>query len=195
MEFLANELYHIYNRGNNKQIIFFRPENYLYFLEKVKRFLLPNCDLLAYSLMPNHFHFLIYSDKRTISTRLISGKEKNLLSEGIKNLLSSYTQGINKQNNSTGSLFQQNTKAKAIAKGGANYDLICFHYIHQNPVMAKLVKRMEDWPYSSFRDYCGLRSEPVCNKELAARLLDLNMKSFYEDSYKMLGLGEVKNIL
>jgi len=61
--------------------------------------------------------------------------------------------------------------------------------------MAKLVKRMEDWPYSSFRDYCGLRSEPVCNKELAARLLDLNMKSFYEDSYKMLGLGEVKNIL
>jgi len=195
MEFYKNELYHIYNRGNRKQIIFFRRENYLYFLEKVKRYLLPHCDLLAYSLMPNHFHFLIYSDQRTISTKLIGGKEKNLLSEGIKNLLSSYTQGINKQNNSTGSLFQQNTKAKAIVKGGANYDLTCFHYIHQNPVMAKLVKRMEDWPYSSFSDYCGLRSETFCNKELAARLLDLNMKSFYEDSYKMLGLDEVKNIL
>ena len=51
MEFLANELYHIYNRGNNKQIIFFRPENYLYFLEKVRRYLLPYCDLLAYSLL------------------------------------------------------------------------------------------------------------------------------------------------
>jgi REP element-mobilizing transposase RayT len=195
MEFYKNELYHIYNRGNNKQIIFFRSENYLYFLEKVKRFLLPYCDLLAYSLMPNHFHFLIYSDQRTISTKLIGGKEKNLLSEGIKNLLSSYTQGINKQNKSTGSLFQQNTKATAIVKGSANYDLICFHYIHQNPMMAKLVKRMEDWPYSSFSDYCGLRSETVCNKELAASLLDLNMKSFYEDSYKMLGLDEVKNIL
>ena len=195
MEFYKNELYHIYNRGNRKQIIFFRRENYLYFLEKVKRYLLPHCDLLAYSLMPNHFHFLIYSDQRTISTKLIGGKEKNLLSEGIKNLLSSYTQGINKQNNSTGSLFQQNTKAKAIVKGGANYDLTCFHYIHQNPVMAKLVKRMEDWPYSSFSDYCGLRSETFCNKELATRLLDLNMKSFYEDSYKMLGLDEVKNIL
>ena len=60
--------------------------------------------------------------------------------------------------------------------------------------MAKLVKRMEDWPYSSFSDYCGLRSETVCNKELAASLLDLNMKSFYEDSYKMIGLDEVKNI-
>ena len=195
MEFFANELYHIYNRGNNKQMIFFRPENYLYFLEKVRRFLLPYCDLLAYSFMPNHFHFLIYSDQRTISTKFIGGKEKNLLSEGIKNLLSSYTQGINKQTNSTGSLFQQNTKAKPIGKGSANYDLVCFHYIHQNPVMAKLVKRMEDWPYSSFSDYCGLRSETVCNKELGIRLLDLNMKSFYEDSYKMLGLDEVKNIL
>jgi len=194
MEFLANELYHIYNRGNNKRIIFFNPENYLYFLKKVSRFLLPHCDLLAYSLMPNHFHLLIYSDKRTISSRLIGGKEKNLFSEGIKNLLSSYTQGVNKQNHSTGSLFQQNTKAKAIIKGSANYDLICFHYIHQNPVIAKLVKRMEDWPYSSFIDYCGGRNETLCNKELAARLLDLNMKSFYVDSYKMLGMDDVKDI-
>jgi REP element-mobilizing transposase RayT len=195
MEFLANELYHIYNRGNNKQLIFFRPENYLYFFEKVNRFLLPYCELLAYSLLPNHFHVLIHSDKRTMSTRLIGGKEKNLLSEGIKNLLSSYTQGINKQNNSTGSLFQQNTKAKTIVKGSTNDDLICFHYIQQNPVMAKLVKKMEDWPYSSFSDYCGLRSKTICNKELAARLLDLNMKSFNEDSYRMIGLVEAQNIL
>jgi len=87
MEFLVNELYNIYNRGNNKQMIFFKPENYLYFLKKMQRFVLPHCDLIAYSLMPSHFHFLIYSDKRTVATKLIDGKEKNLLSEGIKNLL------------------------------------------------------------------------------------------------------------
>ena len=99
MEFFENELYHIYNRGNNQQQIFFKPDNYLFFLKKVRKFILPHCDILAYCLMPNHFHFLINADNRTITTKIIAGKEKNILSEGIRMLLSSYTQAINKQNN------------------------------------------------------------------------------------------------
>jgi len=194
MEFLPNELFHIYNRGNNKQKIFFSHRNYIYFLNKVKINLLSYCSLLAYCLMPNHFHFLIYSDKRTIGTKLIGDKQKNIFSEGLRTLLSSYTQAINKQNGSTGSLFQQNTKVKAIIQGGANYDLTCLHYIHQNPIAAKLVKKMEDWPYSSFSEYCGLKNEPLCNIELAIQLLGLNMKTFYEDSYNMVGFDVVKNI-
>lgn len=195
MEFFANELYHIYNRGNNKQKIFFIPENYIYFLDKVRTYILPHCDILAYCLMPNHFHFFIHSDKRTISTKLIGGKQKNILSESTGKLLSSYTQGINKQNRSTGSLFQQNTKAKPIVKGSNDYDLTCFHYIHQNPMTAKIVKKMEDWPYSSFNDYCGLQNGSLCNKELAIQILGLNIKSFYEDSYKMIGANDLNNIL
>jgi hypothetical protein len=144
--------------------------------------------------MPNHFHLLVYTDKRAIATKRIGIKERNVLSEGIRNLLSSYTQGINKQNNFTGSLFQQNTKGRAIVKGSENYDMNCLHYIHQNPMIAKIVRRMEDWPYSSFSDYCGLRMGTLCNKELAVRLLGLNMKTFYEDSYKMIGVDEIKNI-
>src|SRR5260221_10071635 len=134
MEFLENELYHIYNRGNNKQKIFFNPANYLFFLRKTRTFILPHCDILAYCLMPNHFHFLINSDIRTITTKSIAGKEKNILSEGIRNLLSSYTQGINKQNSTTGSLFQQNTKSKCLNAGSKLHDLLCSHYIHQNPI-------------------------------------------------------------
>jgi hypothetical protein len=144
--------------------------------------------------MPTHFHFLIHSDTRTISTKSIAGKEKNVLSEGIKNLLSSYTQAINKQNQTTGSLFQQNTKAKLIEKSSKQYDLICFHYIHQNPLNAKLVKKMEDWPYSLFQDYCGFRNETLCNMKSAIQLLDINMKTFYEDSYKIINDDDLKNI-
>ncbi len=51
--------YHIYNRGNNKQKIFFDDENYLFFLSKFKKYLIPNIDVFAYCLMPNHFHFFI----------------------------------------------------------------------------------------------------------------------------------------
>ena len=194
MEFLENELYHIYNRGNNKQKVFFNPKNYLFFLKKVRTFILPHCDILAYCLMPNHFHFLINADSRTVATRAIAGKQKNILSEGIRNLLSSYTQAINKQNDTTGSLFQQNTKAKSISEGSKSYDHIGLHYIHQSPMKAKLVTKMEDWEYSSFRDYCGLRNGTLCNKGLAIQLLDINMETFYEDSYRIINDDDLKNI-
>jgi len=194
MEFFENELYHIYNRGNNKQKIFFIPDNYVYFLKKIRSYLLPHCDVLAYCLMPNHFHLLIHANERTVLNSNIGGKEKNVLSEAIRNLLSSYTQAINKQNNSTGSLFQQNTKSKCISKGSNLYGLICLHYIHQNAMKAKLVNTMEEWDFSSFRDYCGLRNGTLCNKELTIQLLDINMKPFYEDSYKLISDDEINNL-
>jgi hypothetical protein len=118
-----------------------------------------------------------------------------VLSEGIRLLLSSYAQAINKQNQFSGSLFQQNTKAQAIVKGSRNYDLTVFHYIHQNPYRAKLAGRMEDWEYSSFADYCDKRKGTLCNKELAIKLLGLNMKTFYEDSYKAIGINDINKIL
>jgi len=186
MDFFPNELYHIYNRGNNRQRIFFNPENYLFFLQKVRKFIMPHCDLLAYCLMPNHFHFLVSSDIRTIATKLIGNRQRNVLSEGIRNLLQTYTKAINKQNNFTGSLFQQNTKAKCLSKSSNSYGYICMHYIHQNPMKAKLVKKMEDWEYSSFKDYCGYRTGTLCNKELACQLLDMKMDTFYEDSYRLI---------
>lgn len=145
--------------------------------------------------MPNHFHFLVNADSRTISAKVIADQEKNILSEGIRMLLSSYTQAINKQNETTGSLFQQNTKAKAIAKGSNQYDLLCFHYIHQNPMKANLAKKMEDWEYSSFKDYCGLRKGTLCNQELTINLLGINKNSFYNDSYKIISQDDLKYIL
>ncbi|MGK2861971.1 MAG: transposase [Chitinophagaceae bacterium] len=194
MEFFDNKLYHIYNRGNNSQPIFFKPDNYLYFLEKVRKFILPHCNILAYCLMPNHFHFLISADNRTVVTKLIANQNRNILSEGIRNLLHTYTKAINKQNNSTGSLFQQNTKAKCLSEGSSSYEYICMNYIHQNPMKANLVEKMEDWDYSSFKDYCDLRNGTLCNKNLAAQLLDINMKTFYDDSYRLIDETDI-NIL
>ena len=59
---------------------------------------------------------------------------------------------------------------------------------------AKLVEKMEDWEYSSFKDYCGLRNDTLCNKQLAIQLLDINMKTFYEDSYRIINDDLMKNI-
>jgi len=55
MIFEAGNLYHIYNQGNNRIPIFFSRENYLFFLKKIKQYVLPYADVLAWCLMPNHF--------------------------------------------------------------------------------------------------------------------------------------------
>lgn len=64
--------------------------------------------------MPNHFHLLVYTNAHTSETKQIGAIERNVLSEGIRNMLQTYTKAINQQNHTTGSLFQQNSKAKCL---------------------------------------------------------------------------------
>jgi REP element-mobilizing transposase RayT len=61
----TGEYYHLYNRGNNRQAIFFERENYLYFLRQFRYFVAAEtADVVAYCLMPNHYHLLVYSVRR-----------------------------------------------------------------------------------------------------------------------------------
>jgi putative transposase len=171
MHFSGNEFYHIYNRGNNKQTIFFNQANYLFFLRKVRLQLLPVAKIVSYCLMPNHFHFMIMATSNSVSERKsFGGKGMQELSYRIGILLSSYSQAINKQNATTGSLFQQKTKCKILREEingeQESYLETCFFYIHQNPVKAGIVTELKDWPYSSYADYAGLRNGTLCNKEL-----------------------------
>lgn len=59
---------------------------------------------------------------------------------------------------------------------------------------AGLVKKMEDWDYSSFKDYAGMRSGTLCNQALAFQLLNMNTERFYQDSYGVIAEETVKNI-
>lgn len=181
-------LYHIYNQGNNRQQIFFSHENYLFFLRKMSFHLLQQSDILAWCLMPNHFHIMLYV-KRLAEP--ISGQTSNpskkivTLNENIGILLRSYTRAINLQENRSGSLFRKETKAICLSDCSAItpsykhvemfgtvintesndvcYPQICFNYIHSNPVEANLVLQEEDWIYSSYRDFIGLRSGTLIN--------------------------------
>jgi len=59
MYFEPGGIYHIYNQGNNRQKIFFSRENYWYFLQKIERNVKPYGSILAWCLMPNHFHLMV----------------------------------------------------------------------------------------------------------------------------------------
>ena len=197
MDFIKNNIYHIYNRGNNKQTIFFTEENYIYFLQKIRKYIAPNCDILAYVLMPNHFHLLIHANENTEKQLTHLPITKNILSEGIRLLLSSYTKGINKQEERTGNLIQQKTKSKCVYDASNinehGYATTCFYYIHQNPLRAGLVEQNEAWDYSSYRDYAGLRNGTLCNQELAKELLDLETAGNVSQN-KILNEDSLKNI-
>ena len=66
-----------------------------------------------------------------------------------------------------------------------DYATTCFLYIHQNPVIAGLVSKLEDWEFSSFRDFAGLRNGKLVNKQLAFEFIDLDPEHFYEQSNRL----------
>ncbi len=195
LKFIENNIYHIYNRGNNRELIFFDDENYLFFLRKLKKELTPYCKVLAYCLMPNHFHLMVYIESKNSSDDSKSSDEFRL-NNAIAILLRSYTRAINKQQGRTGSLFQQKTKAKCLTQSDENYPKICFHYIHQNPLKAKLVAKMEDWEYSSFKDYTGLRKgilpEIIFCKEKIEIVVD--SKELYQESYDVISENVISKL-
>lgn len=164
MHFETKHWYHVYNRGNNHQQIFFTRQNYLYFLKKVRKQIVPLANVLAYCLIPNHFHLLI-----RVKPNKIDCKEDNRhpLIHNIAITLSSYTQAINKQENRSGSLFKSKTKAKDLSEGDNNYGETCFYYIHRNPLNAGLVEYLCNWEFSSYQDYAGIRNGNLLSQKLA----------------------------
>lgn len=196
MDFAEGHIYHVYNRGNNSQTVFFTHENYLFFLEKLRTYILPHADVLAWCLMPNHFHLMIsvkqlklaFSEQVTPSHLLTKTRSLN---DSISILLRSYTRAIQKQEHLTGSLFQNRTKALCLTEPQGvspayfnthfgmmgnldlpetNYLNVCFDYIHLNPVSGNLVAEPEDWEFSSYQDYFGGRRGKLINRELAKEL-------------------------
>lgn len=192
MRFIEGEIYHVYNRGNNKQPIFFNRENYLFFLAKIRKELLPYCDIISYCLMPNHFHLEVFI-KPLPTLRLAlsshSTDRHQTFSNGLAVLLRSYTRAIQRQQNITGSLFQQKTKARLLNNSRANETineaLVCMNYIHQNAVKGGLVKSIEQWEFSSYRDYANLRAGTLCNKRLGFEVTGVQENTFVDESLEM----------
>jgi putative transposase len=186
MTIIAEEIYHVYNQGNNRETIFLGDNDYIDFLLLFRKFVLPHCKVLAYCLTPNHFHFEIYATEESAKIKKIGNINSTELSNGFRLLQSNYAQAFNKKHNKTGSLFRQKTKAKGMSDGSTNYGYIAFHYTHQNPFKANLVSKLEDWKYSSFPDYAGMRNGSLCDKELAHQLIGFSKENFIEESYKMI---------
>ena len=183
-KFAAGNIFHIYNRGNNKEKIFFDDQDFRAFLfrlglclgfteenlNKEKLTSMPysriritemsndNFRLHAFCLMPNHFHLLIEQIKDIPISKLIS------------KLCTSYSKYVNKKRKKVGHVFQDCFKAVLIED---NPQLMWTStYIHMNPVKDRIVKGPSEYLWSSYNDYTGNRNLSLVNQEMLIKVFD-----------------------
>jgi len=180
-----NEVYHILNRGISLQPTFINKRDYdrafqtIFYYQnqslplKYSRFLYLSAErrvkilenlkaqrkflveVIAFCLMPNHFHFLL---KQTV---------KNGISMFMSNFTNSYTRYFNTKHERNGPLFQGKFKAKRIQSD--EQLLHVSRYIHLNPYTSYVVKNLKEltnYFHSSFPEYIRQPKGGFCGKEI-----------------------------
>ncbi len=154
-QFIQHNYYHIYNRGAGRHNLFLEKDNYHYVLRRVKEYSRKfQLAVIAYCLMPNHYHFLIRQDSVV------------LVSELPKRVFGGYSRAVRQRYDWTGTLFEGRFQAKHV-----NTDTYLLHlcrYIHANPVKDGLVHVPEDWPYSNYQEWIGLRDGTLIDRPFVA---------------------------
>lgn len=185
--YLDHAYYHVYSRGVNKAAIFRDQDDYAVMLNLFKRYLSDKpikdnkgreypwlyneVQLLAFCLMPNHIHALIYQAEPTAMTRL------------FKSVITAYGMYFNKKYKRVGPLFQSRFRASLITEDA--YLMHISRYIHLNP------ENYKAWPYSSLPYYLGEQRATWVQPALILELFK-NQKDYqkfvadYKDYKKML---------
>jgi putative transposase len=149
-------IYHIYNRGINRENIFLEERSYAYFLKLYTKYITPVAFTYAYCLLRNHFHFLVQiktpeeiaRDENLTGLGDLSGFIDKPPSKIFSNFFNAYAKAINKEYGRSGSLFQRPFGRVEVSSDRHLVQLVT--YIHQNPVKHRFVDDLRAWPYSSF---------------------------------------------
>lgn len=134
-------IYHVMLRGINQQQIFEDNEDYEKFLQVIK-----DCkdispfEVFAYCLMGNHVHLLIKEVKEPIE-------------QIMKRIAIRFVYWYNVKYQRVGHLFQDRFKSEPIEDDA--YLFTVLRYIHQNPIKAGVSEKIEDYKYSSYKEFLG----------------------------------------
>jgi putative transposase len=143
---LDGKYYHAYNRGNRKEAIFGDDSDYRSFLKKLWEAASKyKVSVVVYTLMPNHFHFVLVQTPGGSIQRLMNSIE------------SSAAKRFDLKYGKVGHLFQGRYRYNRIDSDESL--LIAARHIHLNPVAAGLVRHPEEWPYSDFAEFVRMADQ------------------------------------
>lgn len=201
-------MYHVYNRANGSECLFVSEENYRFFLKQYQKYIAPIAETWCYCLMPNHFHFLVRVKpegdidkviaKRKQKSKTLQGfgtlegleKQKTIsrfLTQQFSHLFNAYTQAFNKQYQRKGSLLMHPYKRKAITD--IKYLIKLIHYIHYNPMEARLAQTPQEWKYSSYQAIISKQTTAISKSEVIELFAGLNnFKYCHTTSPKQCGI-------
>ena len=152
---LFGSVYHVYNKAISHDKLFITFNDYDFFLKKLDRFISPVADIIAYCLMPNHFHLLLeIKEEESLKQNFLKNSTDNpteLISKSFSNFFNSYAKSFNKAHQRSGRLFLYPYKRILVDDDG--YFACLINYIHRNPVHHGLTKEYGDWNYSSYKLY------------------------------------------
>jgi len=131
-------VYHIINRGNNRQVIFVDEDDYRQYLNTIQRYKkIYHFKLFAYCLMTNHIHLLI---KTT---------QDGSISKIMQSLTVAHTRWYNFRYQRCGHVWQGRFHSPLVSED--DHMLTVMQYIEQNPLRANMVKAIADYPWSSYK--------------------------------------------
>ncbi|MFZ0453717.1 MAG: transposase [Ignavibacteriaceae bacterium] len=154
--FEIGSTFHIYNRGCNKGKIFFEEDNYIFLLNKIKKYSIEfKISVLSYCLIPNHYHLVLRQNS------------EEQICKCVQFIFNGYVKAINKKYKRSGTLFEGKFKSVEI------YDdksiLFVCRYVHRNPVDDKLVTKIEDWKYSNYLEWIGKRDSKLFDENFVKK--------------------------
>jgi len=145
-------IYHVYNRGVNREVLFKEERNYDHFLKLVQRHILSVADIYAYCLLRNHFHLLV---RVRMQNEIKRSAPRPLWrippGRAFGNCFNAYAKAVNAAYSRTGCLFERPFKRKVVSSPDYFRQLVV--YIHRNPEKHGVAGRFFEWPYSSFERY------------------------------------------
>ncbi len=164
---VCGHTYHVYNKAVGSELLFRTDQDYVFFLEKLSRFVLKIADIYAYCLIPNHFHILLKIKEPNEIPALLKINEddySSYLTNIFGNFFNSCSKSYNKTYQRQGRLFMQPFKRILVEDG--DYFVVLVNYIHRNPLHHGLVRHFSDWKYSSYRTFLSNKNTQIDRKEV-----------------------------
>jgi len=147
-KFKTETIYHIFNRANNYENLFIEEKNYDYFIELLKKHVVPIADIYAYCLLPNHFHLVLeIKNNKQLPKDYQIGRIK--IHQAFSNMFNAYAKAINKAYGRRGSLFQKHLKRIIVDDNEYLQNLIL--YVHLNPEKHKIFYDFTLYTHSSYK--------------------------------------------